>query len=140
MLTIKQINKMKESTEQKIREYLEQFRIKFTGEEKPGSSATLAELVMGDDASAPASEEILTNICNIIEEEETITYYPKSVAKKLEFNQKVICKCPHWNEEGFQIAFWNGDEFEFDDQPNYLFDKQVIEFCPIDDDGIPFSL
>lgn len=131
---------MKESTEQKIREYLESFRIEFTGEEKPGSSATLAELVMGDDASAPVSEEILTNICNIIEKDDKVSFYSKSQAKNLDYNQKVICRCPNWNDEGYQIATWNGEEFEFSAQPNNMFDENVIAFCPIDDDGIPFSL
>lgn len=128
---------MKESTEQKVREFLDNYEINISRDIDNPDIITLNEMVSENES---ASEIIWTNICNIIEEEENITYYPKSVAKKLEFNQKVICKCPHWNEEGFQIAFWNGDEFEFDDQPNYLFDKQVIEFCPIDDDGIPFSL
>jgi len=30
-------------------------------------------------------------------------------AKKLNYNQMVICRCPDWNDEGYQIATWNDD-------------------------------
>lgn len=149
---------MKESTEQKIREYLEQFRIKFTGEEKKRETVTLDDFItLYDDSSESScfsclssdknihgcetvSDKIAEDICNIIEKDDKVSFYSKSQAKNLDYNQKVICRCPNWNDEGYQIATWNGEEFEFSAQPNNMFDEKVIAFCPIDDDGIPFSL
>lgn len=61
-----------------------------------------------------------------------------SEAKKLICNQMVICRCPHWNDEGYQIAIWNGDEFEYSGQPNDEFNSLVIAFMPIDEDGEPY--
>lgn len=56
-------------------------------------------------------------------------------SKKLKHNQLVICRCPNWNEEGYQIAYWNGKEFEYSGQPNDMFNELVIAFKPIDEDG-----
>jgi hypothetical protein len=42
-----------------------------------------------------------------------IMYKGIDEAKKLNYDQLVICRCPEWNDEGYQIATWNGEEFEF---------------------------
>ena len=49
--------------------------------------------------------------------------------------QLCICKCPNWNELGFQIATFKKGEFTYPEQPNDAFDKNVIAYCPINEDG-----
>lgn len=56
-------------------------------------------------------------------------------ASKLKRYQMVICRCPSWNDEGYQVAYWNGTEFEYSNQPNEMFNENVIAFLPIDEDG-----
>jgi len=58
-------------------------------------------------------------------------------AKDLKFNQLVLCKCPEWNEEGFQIATWNGNEFEYSMQSNELFNSLVVSFMVLNKNGEP---
>lgn len=65
-------------------------------------------------------------------------YKGKSEAYKLNRGQMVICRCPDWCNEGYQVAEWNGEEFEYDAQPNGAFDSTVVAFLPIDEDGEPF--
>ena len=38
----------------------------------------------------------------------------------------VICYCPDWNEEQYQIATWDGEEFGYSDQPNDMFNEKVL--------------
>jgi len=64
-----------------------------------------------------------------------IMYKGIDEAKKLNYDQLVICRCPEWNDEGYQIATWNGVEFEFSGQPNDMFNDLVIAFLPIDEEG-----
>lgn len=62
-------------------------------------------------------------------------------AKVLNNNQLVLCKCPEWSDEGFQIAFWNGSEFEYSGQPNDMFNEYVVSFVPLDEHtGLPKKL
>lgn len=61
-------------------------------------------------------------------------------ASKLKTNQMVICRCPNWCDEGYQIARWNGEEFEYDSDPNGTFNKYVIAFLPLNEDGEPSAL
>ncbi|MXV39333.1 hypothetical protein GO491_11710 [Flavobacteriaceae bacterium Ap0902] len=65
-------------------------------------------------------------------------YRPIEESKKLNAGQIVICRCPEWNHEGYQVAEWNGSEFEYSGQPNDKFNDLVIAFTPIDKDGIPY--
>ena len=37
----------------------------------------------------------------------------------------LICYCPNWSDEGYQIATWNGKEFVYDAQPNEWFSENV---------------
>ena len=59
-------------------------------------------------------------------------------AVKLKRGQLVVCKCPEWNDEGFQIATWEGEEFEYSGQPNDMFNELVVAFLPIDGNGLPY--
>ena len=61
-------------------------------------------------------------------------------AKKLKYNQMVICRCPNWCSLGYQVAYWNGEMFEYDDDPNGGFNDHVIAFMPLDEDGEPCAL
>jgi hypothetical protein len=65
-------------------------------------------------------------------------YKPVTEAKKLKNNQSVVCRCPDWNGEGYQVAIWNGKEFEYSGQPNDMFNDLVIAFMPIDEEGEPY--
>lgn len=67
-------------------------------------------------------------------------YHNKRESSKLSFGQMVLCRCEDWCEEGFQVAKWNGKEFEFGGQPNDMFDGLVTEFMCLDTDGNPEDL
>ena len=67
-------------------------------------------------------------------------YESRDRAKLLTENQMCICRCPDWCDEGYQIAKWNGENFEYDNDPNGGFDRHVIAFLPLTDDGKPTSL
>lgn len=56
---------------------------------------------------------------------------------KLQEHQLVLCRCPEWNDEGYQIAEWNGEEFEYSGQPNDMFNSLVIAFMVLDNNGEP---
>ena len=47
----------------------------------------------------------------------------------------VICRCPNWNDIGYQIAKFENDKFCYDDQPNERFDENVIAWTPLNEDG-----
>ena len=51
--------------------------------------------------------------------------------------QLCICKCPEWCPTGFQIAEFDGNKFQCIDHPNPDFDLLVIEWLPLDKNGIP---
>lgn len=44
-------------------------------------------------------------------------------------NRVLLCCCPEWNESGYQVAKWNGDEFTYDEQPNSMFNGMVVEWA-----------
>lgn len=54
-----------------------------------------------------------------------------------EDGQLCLCKCPNWCRSGYQVAVYEDSKFQFDEQPNDMFDKDVIAWMPLDDDGIP---
>lgn len=64
-------------------------------------------------------------------------YYEIERTKDLKHNQMVICRCPDWNDEGYQVAQWcdSDKEFWYSGQQNDMFNKCVIAFCPLDEDG-----
>ncbi len=41
----------------------------------------------------------------------------------------ILCYCPDWCDESYQIARWDGKKFEYDSQPNNDFDKYVQSWC-----------
>ena len=49
----------------------------------------------------------------------------------------VLCRCPYWCDSGYQIAKWNGEIFEYDEDPNGGFNDEVIAFMPLTEDGEP---
>jgi hypothetical protein len=59
--------------------------------------------------------------------------------KDLKYGQMVLCRCPKWNDEGYQVATWNGEEFEYSGQPNDMFNDLVIAFVKLDEEGEPIS-
>jgi hypothetical protein len=67
-------------------------------------------------------------------------YYGLEEASLLDYNQLVIARCPGWCSTGYQICNWNGEEFYYDDQPNDMFNEDVIAFMPLDEDGEPVKL
>ena len=67
-------------------------------------------------------------------------YESRDRAKLLTKNQMCICRCPDWCDEGYQIAKWNGEAFEYDADPNGGFDQHVIAFLPLNKDGKPTIL
>jgi len=64
-------------------------------------------------------------------------YEDREESKNLKHGQLVLCKCPEWNEEGYQVATWNGSEFEYSGQPNDMFNDLVVGFIKLDEDGEP---
>jgi hypothetical protein len=58
------------------------------------------------------------------------TMYSKT-EKQPEEGQLVICRCPNWNEEGYQIAQYENGEFAYCGQPNNMFDENVIAWLPL---------
>jgi len=51
-----------------------------------------------------------------------------------------ICRCPNWCELGYQIAQWDGEKFDFPESPNPWFDRDVIAWMPLDEDGEPLKI
>lgn len=47
---------------------------------------------------------------------------------KPSINRPVLCYCPEWSELGYQVAEWNGKEFEYSEQPNDLFNGLVLKW------------
>ena len=44
----------------------------------------------------------------------------------------LLCKCPLWNDVGFQVATWDGTEFSYEDQPNGNFSQCVEAWVEIE--------
>ena len=43
-------------------------------------------------------------------------------------DRALLCYCPEWNDSGYQIATFNGREFEYDEMPNEMFDALVTDW------------
>lgn len=69
----------------------------------------------------------------------TLKFKPYNQAITLNVDQLCLCKCDNWNEEGFQIAVWDGEEFIYDNQPNPYFNRHVTYFMPISENEIIFE-
>jgi hypothetical protein len=37
----------------------------------------------------------------------------------------VLCYCPKWNDSGYQVAYWDGTTWQYDEDPNGTFSKYV---------------
>ena len=44
-------------------------------------------------------------------------------------NRVLLCYCPEWCYEDYQIAMWNGKEFYYDAQPNDMFSEMVEKWA-----------
>ena len=44
-------------------------------------------------------------------------------------SRPLLCFCPKWCDNGYQVAFWNGKEFHYEDQPNENFSQHVEEWA-----------
>ena len=53
--------------------------------------------------------------------------------------QLCICRCPKWCDEGYQIAYWDGDKFDYSCSPNSHFDEHVIAWFALDKEGEPLK-
>jgi hypothetical protein len=53
--------------------------------------------------------------------------------------QLCLCRCPEWNEEGYQVAVYEDGEFGYNSQPNRLFHKYVIGWMALDEEGEPIK-
>ena len=58
----------------------------------------------------------------------------KGLREKPSNGQLCVCRCPDWCELGYQVATWTGTEFEYPEQPNYMFNDSVIAWLPLDCD------
>ena len=64
-------------------------------------------------------------------------YYGVKEKNLLNDEQIVICRCPEWNDEGYQIAVYSksDNEFWYSGQPNNMFNDLVISWSPLDNEG-----
>lgn len=56
---------------------------------------------------------------------------------KLEVGQMCLCYCPEWCTINYQVAFWDGEKFDYPDAPNDNFDNCVDGYLPLTEDGKP---
>jgi len=66
-----------------------------------------------------------------------MAYYSYPKTKPVNEDQMCICRCPNWCESGYQIATWDGERFDYADSPNDMFDRDVVAFFPLNEDGEP---
>ena len=57
----------------------------------------------------------------------------KEKLRELKRGDLCLCVCPDWNEEGYQVAVWKGDKFEYSSMPNDMFNEHVVDFELIED-------
>lgn len=43
----------------------------------------------------------------------------------------LLAKCPGWCASGYQVCFWGGKSFFYDEQPNDMFNEEVIAWSAI---------
>jgi hypothetical protein len=58
----------------------------------------------------------------------TMNWIKKKNVIKPPKGRPLLCYCPDWNDSGYQVAFWNGDRFWYNEEPNEYFDDEVIEW------------
>jgi len=51
--------------------------------------------------------------------------------------QLCLCRCPGWCDIGYQVARFEDDMFQYDEQSNDMFDANVIAWLPLEEDGVP---
>jgi hypothetical protein len=56
---------------------------------------------------------------------------------KLEIGQLALCYCPEWCGTGYHVAKWDGEKFDYDEEPNGNFDNCVEGYLPLNEDGKP---
>ena len=61
----------------------------------------------------------------------------KGRREKPKTGQLCICRCPDWCEEGYQIATFDGEKFDYDAATNSFFDENVIAWLALNEDGEP---
>ena len=44
----------------------------------------------------------------------------------------VLAECEGWNDSGFQVCYYNGKEFTYNEVPNDMFDMYVTGWILID--------
>ncbi len=54
-------------------------------------------------------------------------------SKKPERRKNVLAYCPDWNNSGYQVCYWNGTKFVYDEQPNDDFNDYVLEWFPFEE-------
>lgn len=57
----------------------------------------------------------------------------KSSAEKPPRYSFVLARCEEWNDSGYQVCFYNGKEFTYDEVPNDMFNDLVTEWILLDD-------
>lgn len=65
-------------------------------------------------------------------------YYGRN--KEPKDGQLCLCRCPEWCEERYQVAIFEDGIFHYSNQPNEYFDKKVIAWIPLDEDGEPLNI
>lgn len=62
----------------------------------------------------------------------------KSIKENPEQGQLCFCRCPNWNDSGFQITRYASKKgFYYEDQLNPLFNDYVEHWYPLNEDGTP---
>jgi len=56
---------------------------------------------------------------------------------ELKHRQMVICRCPEWNEEGYQIAQYDAtdESIWYTGQQNDNFESCIVAIAKLDEDG-----
>lgn len=52
-----------------------------------------------------------------------------NIARPTDKNKLILAYCPDWNEYGYQLCWWDGNKFYYEDQPNDMFNVCVKEWC-----------
>lgn len=63
----------------------------------------------------------------------------RSITQQPRNGQLCLCRCPQWNDEGYQVARYEDGEFGYNDQPNHAFNLCVIAWLPLNHNGEPES-
>ena len=52
----------------------------------------------------------------------------KSEVKPPKGRRPILCYCPSWNDSTYQVAYYDGNQFYYDEQPNDDFDEEVVSW------------